>query len=100
MEVRLQNPGEGPGGPGPPLFLDQNEARRTEKIFFEAGPAPLSEGLHDRPQGGPPPPPGGVAGPPTPPPPPPLSEDLDLPLDCNQFALKKERERAHASQIL
>ena len=40
VEVRLQNPGEGPEGPGPPLFLDQNEARRTEKIFFEAGPAP------------------------------------------------------------
>ena len=56
MEVRLQNPGEGPGGPGPPLFLDQNEARRTEKIFFEAGPAPLSEGLHDRPNPPPPPP--------------------------------------------
>ena len=29
VEVRLQNPGEGPGGAGPPLFLDQNEARRT-----------------------------------------------------------------------
>ena len=83
VEVRLQNPGEGPGGPGPPLFLDQNEARRTEKMFFEAGPAPFSEGLDDRPT-----------------PPPALSEGLDLPLNCNQFALKKERERAHASQIL
>ena len=26
-------PGEGPGGPGPPLFLALTEARRTE-IFF------------------------------------------------------------------
>ena len=25
------NPGEGPGGPASPLFLDQNEARRAEK---------------------------------------------------------------------
>ena len=31
--------GEGPGGPGPPLFLDQNEARKAEKnFFFEAAP--------------------------------------------------------------
>ena len=30
------------GGAGPPLFLDQNEARRTEKIFFEAGPPLIS----------------------------------------------------------
>ena len=29
----------------------------------------------------------------TAPPPPPLSEGLDLPLNCDQFALKKERER-------
>ena len=42
VEVQLQNPGEGPGGAGPPLFLDQNEARRTEKIFFEAGPPLIS----------------------------------------------------------
>ena len=26
--------GEGPGGPGSPLFLDQTEARRTEKKFL------------------------------------------------------------------
>ena len=46
--------GRGPGGPGPPLFLDQNEARRGEKHFFEAVPPylrvwmtapPLSESL-------------------------------------------------------
>ena len=33
-----------PGGGRPPLFLDQNEARRAEKNFFEAAPT-LSEGL-------------------------------------------------------
>ena len=38
---QLQDPGEGPVGPGPPpLFLDQNEARSAEKIFFEAAPHP------------------------------------------------------------
>ena len=25
-------------GPGPPLFFDQNEARRAEKVFLETGP--------------------------------------------------------------
>ena len=31
------DPGEGPGGGGrlPPLFLDQTEARRAEKSFFD-----------------------------------------------------------------
>ena len=49
----MADPGEGPGAP---LFLDQNEARRAEKIFFEAAsppdlrvwmtaPPPPSEGL-------------------------------------------------------
>ena len=34
------------GAQAPRLFLDQNEARRTEKSFFEAAPPPpLSEGL-------------------------------------------------------
>ena len=75
VEVRLQNPGERPGGAGPPLFLDQNEARRTEKNFFEAGPPPYLRVWM------------------TVPPPPPLSEGVNPPLDCNQFALKKERER-------
>ena len=68
----MQDLGEEHEGADPPLFLDQNEAC----------PHPLSLGLDDRPT------------------PPPLSEGLDLPLDCNQFALKKERERAHASQIV
>ena len=31
-----------------PLFLDENEARRVEKNFFEATPH-LSQGLDDRP---------------------------------------------------
>ena len=30
----LADPGEGSGGPGPPLCLDQTEARRAEKKFF------------------------------------------------------------------
>ena len=52
-------PKEGARGARPALFLDQNEARRVEKILFETGP-PLSQGLDD--QG------------------PPLSEGLDPPL--------------------
>ena len=41
----MADPEEGPGGPGPPLFLHQAEARRAEKIFLEtAGPAPLPPG--------------------------------------------------------
>ena len=42
------HPGEGPGGPAPLSFLDQNEARRTEKNFFEAvPPPPLSQGVEE-----------------------------------------------------
>ena len=37
------NPREGPGGPAP-LFLDQTEARRVEKNFFETAPVPLISG--------------------------------------------------------
>ena len=41
-------------GRAPPLFLDQTEARRTEKFFWEtAPPPPLSKALYDR---SPPPP--------------------------------------------
>ena len=29
--------GDGPGGPGTPLFLDQTEAQRAEKFFLETG---------------------------------------------------------------
>ena len=43
------DPEEGPGEPSPPLFLDQTEAQRVEKKFFETGPPPLSHGLDDRP---------------------------------------------------
>ena len=34
---QVADPGKGPGGPSPPLFLDQNEARTP--------PPPFSEGL-------------------------------------------------------
>ena len=41
----VSDPGEGPGWPPPPprrLFLDQTDARRVEKSFFENGsPSPL-----------------------------------------------------------
>ena len=39
---------EGVGGP-PSLFSDQTEARGGEKIFFETGSPPLSQGQDDRP---------------------------------------------------
>ena len=45
----MADPGEGPGGPSPPLFLDQTEAQRAEKNLFEAGVPPLSQGLDDAP---------------------------------------------------
>ena len=36
------------GAWGPtPLFLDQAEARRAEKIFLRLSPSPLSQGLDD-----------------------------------------------------
>ena len=54
------------GGRGPPLFLDQTEARRAENFFGDPRPPPpLSQDLDDRP-----------------PPLPPLSEGLDPPLRC------------------
>ena len=57
--------GEGPGGPGSPLFLDQNEARRTEKIFLYTGPSYLRVWMT--------------------PPPPPLYEALAPPLNSKLF---------------
>ena len=33
----MADPGEGPGG-APPLFFDQNEARRAEKMFLQTAP--------------------------------------------------------------
>ena len=79
----MADPGEEPGGPGPPLFLDQTETRRAEKYFFGDRPPslnfirllrvvitpyrpPLSQGLDDRP--------------------PPLPEGLDPPLRCSPHA--------------
>ena len=56
MQWRIQ--GRGP----PPLFLDQTEARRAEKIFGETTLPPLSKGLDDRA--------------------PPLSQGLDPALKC------------------
>ena len=42
------DPGEGPGGAAP-VFFDQTEARRVEKVFFlRPGPPSLSQGLDDR----------------------------------------------------
>ena len=37
----MADPGEGPGGPGHPLFLDQTEAQRAEKIFWGAPLLPI-----------------------------------------------------------
>ena len=36
LDFTVVDPGEGPGGPPPPLFLDQ-----TEKVLFEDRPPPL-----------------------------------------------------------
>ena len=30
----MADSGEGPEGPGPPVFLDQTDARRAEEKFF------------------------------------------------------------------
>ena len=43
VQWRIQ--GREPGGPPFPLFLEQNEARRAEKIFFEDRPSPLPQSL-------------------------------------------------------
>ena len=47
--ISVADPVEGPGGPGHPLFFDQNEAPRAEKSLWRTGPPPLSQGLYDRP---------------------------------------------------
>ena len=75
----MQDLGEEHGGADPPLFLDQNEARRAEKIFFEACPHPLSRGLDDR-----------------------ASPYVKVWI-CHWTVIglkERERERAHASQII
>ena len=47
-DLTVADPGEGPGGPGPPLFFHQNEARSAEKNFFSRPGPPFSKGLDDR----------------------------------------------------
>ena len=42
--VKWRIQGRGPGGPAPPLFLDQTEARRAEKIWGGGDRAPLISG--------------------------------------------------------
>ena len=73
----------GPGGPGPPLFLNQTKTRRAQKMFLETAP-PFSKGLDDRAplppylrvwMPGPPSP--LISGSGWPGPPPPLSQGLD-----------------------
>ena len=64
----MADSGEEPGAPAP-LFLDQTEARRAEKIFFwrpPPPPPPLSEGLDDHPH-------------------PPLSQGLDQTLNRQDY---------------
>ena len=53
----MAGPGVELGWPGPPLFLDQNEARRAENMFLETDPPPSSQGVDDRQPPPPPPPP-------------------------------------------
>ena len=38
LNLAVSDPGEGPKGPGPPLFLDQTEAWRAEKFFLRPTP--------------------------------------------------------------
>ena len=42
MQWRIQGRGPGPGAPSP-LFIDQTEARRTEKFFWRPRPDLLTE---------------------------------------------------------
>ena len=49
----MADSGEGPEGPGPPVFLDQTDARRAEEKFFLNRPPPppprsLCHGLDDQ----------------------------------------------------
>ena len=44
----MADPGEGPGGPTPPLLLDKTEVRMVEKKILEtAPPPPLSQDQDD-----------------------------------------------------
>ena len=50
----MADPGKGPEGPVPPVFLDQTDARRAEENFFlnrlppRPPPRSLCHGLDDR----------------------------------------------------
>ena len=48
----MADSGEGPEGPGPPVFLDQTDARRAEEKFFlnrlSPPPGSLCHDLDDR----------------------------------------------------
>ena len=72
VEVWLQDPGEGPGGPGSPLIFRPKWGPKSRKNFFWGlSPPPISG------SGWP-----GV----------PLCEALDPSLDCNRFEGERERE--------
>ena len=45
LQWRIQ--ARGPGGAGPPLFLNQTKARRAQKMFLETAP-PFSKGMDAR----------------------------------------------------
>ena len=64
----MADPGKGPVGPEPPLFLDQTEARRAERNFLR-DPAPAYLRVW-------------MTGLPTPPPS--FSEGLDPPLKIDE----------------
>ena len=50
LHLTVADPGEGSGGLGPPLFLNQtNWGPRSRKKIFWRLPPPLSKGLDDRP---------------------------------------------------
>ena len=68
----MADSGEGPGGLGPPLFLDQTEAQRANKKLLKPGSPPFSKGLDDRP-------------------PPPLSQGLDPALFCVIITLSQSK---------
>ena len=72
--LRVTFQGRGPGGLGPPLFLDQTEARRAQKNFLGDQASPFSKGLDD-----------------FPPPHPPLSEGLHPVLFCVIITLPQSK---------
>ena len=75
----MADPGEGPGGPGPPLSIDQDEARRAEKLFLDTPHPPYLR----------------VWMTPPPPPPPPSSYESGFPISrgLSRQDKKKGKER-------